>query len=143
MTASVVRALRPMAAACFLAAACAQPPLHDMDSARAAMDRAAVAEGVARAPDLCAAAQAALASAEAEVRVQSRRTIWSRRYDEAARLASTARQAAETCAFRAGAVRARLRSGALLAVQDLAASIPRVADLARHARDETVASDIL
>jgi len=114
-----------------------------MATARAAMDRAAAAEGVARAPDLCAVAQAALASAEAEVRVQSRRSAWSRDYDEAARLASAARRAAETCAFRAGAVRARLRAGALSAVQGLADSIPRVADLARHARDEVVASDIL
>jgi len=114
-----------------------------MDSARAAMDRAAAAEGVARAPDLCATAQAALASAEAEVRVQSRRKVWSRDYGDAERLASTARQAAESCSFRAGAVRARSRAGALSATQDLAASIPRIADLARHARDETVASAIL
>ncbi|OLE66942.1 MAG: hypothetical protein AUG09_05030 [Acidobacteria bacterium 13_1_20CM_2_68_7] len=114
-----------------------------METARAAMERAAAAEGVARAPELCAAAHSALARAEAEVRVQSRRRFWSRDYAEAARLAYTARLAAEICAFRAGAVRARQRAGALSTVQDLETSIPRVADLARHARDEVVASDIL
>jgi len=132
-----------VAAACLLAVACAQAPLADMETARAAMERAAAADGVARAPELCAAAYSALARAEAEVHVQSRRRFWSRDYTEAARLAYTARLAAEICAFRAAAVRARQRAGALSTVQDLETSIPRVADLARHARDEVVASDIL
>ena len=138
-----MRALAQVAAACVLSAACGRAPLQDMESARAAMQRAAAAEGVARAPDLCAKAQAALARAEAEVRVQSRHSFWSRDFEEANRLALSARLAAETCAFRAGAVRATLRADALKSVQDLTVSIPRVADLARHARDENVASDIL
>jgi len=140
---TAARTLAPVAAACVLTAACGRPPLEDMESARAAMERAAAAEGVARAPELCARAQAALVRAEAEAKVQSRRSLWSRDYEEASRLALSARLAAETCAFRAGAVRASLRAESLKAVQDLTVSIPRVAELARHARDENVASDIL
>jgi L,D-peptidoglycan transpeptidase YkuD (ErfK/YbiS/YcfS/YnhG family) len=114
-----------------------------MESARAAMERAADAEGVSRASSPCATARAALVKAEAEIRLQSRRSALSRDYEDAARLASEARIAAETCAFQAGAARARVRTRARAALQDLSASLPRAAALARHARDEQVADALL
>jgi len=107
------------------------------------MERAAVAEGVARAPNQCAAAQSILVRAEAETRVQSRRSALRRDYDQAARLALEARLAAETCAFQAGAARARTRERARKALADLSTALPRAASLSRHVGDSDVAEDLV
>ena len=63
------------AAAWMLLSGCSQPPLPQIAAARRAMARAAEADGILRAPVICAAAQAALASAEAETRLASARAI--------------------------------------------------------------------
>jgi len=117
--------------------------MGDIEMARDAMERAAKAEGVARAPDLCAAAHSILVRAEAETRMQSRRSAMRRDYDEAARLALEARLAAETCAFRAGSARARTRGRATKALAELSAALPRAASLSRHVADSDVADELL
>jgi len=106
------------------------------------MDRAAAAEGVARAPGLCAAAQSILVRAEAETRTQSRRSALRRDYDEAARLALEARLAAETCAFQAGAARARTRGRARKAIEELSSALPRASSLSRHVGDADIAEEL-
>ena len=123
--------------------ACGRSPEDDLEVARFAMVRAAEAQGVARAPDLCAAARSSLLRAETEVRVQARRSPLRRDYDEAARLAFQARLAAETCAFQAGAARARTRLRARVAIEDLTAALPRASALARHVGDGDVAEDLI
>jgi hypothetical protein len=128
---------------CGLILACAQAPVDDLEVARFAMERAAEAQGVARAPNLCAAARSALLRAETEVRVQARRSPLRRDYDEASRLAFQARLAAETCAFQAGAARARTRVRARRAIADLTAALPRASGLARHVGDPEVVDELL
>jgi L,D-transpeptidase-like protein len=122
---------------------CGRPPERDLDMARAAMARAAAAQGAERAPDLCSAARSALVRAEAEVQVQTRRSTLRRDYDEAERLALQARLQAETCAYEAGAAQARTRVRAEKAIADLAAALPRVSSLARHVSDGDIGEQLL
>jgi hypothetical protein len=126
-----------------LGLSCGRPPQDDLGVARSAMTRAVEAQGVERAPDLCAAARSALLRAETEVRVQDRRSALRRDYDEAARLAFQARLAAESCAFQAGAARARTRARAREAIEDLGAALPRASTLARHVGDSDLVDDLL
>ena len=126
-----------------LASACGRPPLDDMDAARYAMERAAAAEGVSRASAPCAAARQALVLAEAEVRLASRRRALSRNFEEASRLMSEARIAAEICAYQATAARARAKTRSQSAIKELTAILPRVHALARHAWDDDSAKAIL
>jgi hypothetical protein len=107
------------------------------------MERAAAAEGVSRASGPCAVARAALVQAETEMRLEARRRALSRDYDEAGRLMSEARAAAEICAFQAGAARARVRARSAAAIRDLTAFLPRIHALARHAWDEEGADALL
>jgi len=123
--------------------ACGRPPQDDLEVARSAMVRAGEAQGVERAHDLCTAARSVLLRAETEVRVQDHRSALRRDYDEAARLAFQARLAAESCAFQAGAMRARTRARARAAIDDLAAALPRASTLARHVGDSDRVDDLL
>jgi len=122
---------------------CAPAPVGDIEMARDAMERAAKAEGASRAPDWCAAARASLVRAEAETRVQARRSALRRDYDEAARLALEARLAAETCAYQAGAARKRTRERARKAIADLSSALPRASSLSRHVGAQDIADDLL
>jgi len=108
------------------------------------MARAAEAEGALRAPAVCAAAQAALARAEAEVRLQSKRSSWSQDFTEAALLTSRAVQAAHICVSHARAARDLKRDRAERALSGLEADIARATALARHVPDgEGIKNDIL
>lgn len=114
-----------------------------MDAARYAMERAAAAEGVSRASAPCAAAREALVLAEAEVRLESRRRALSRNFEEASRLMSEARIAAEICAYQATVARSRIRTTSAAAIKELTEILPRVHALARHAWDGESAEAIL
>jgi hypothetical protein len=115
-----------------LLSACGQPPHTEIGAARKAMARAAEAEGVLRAPVPCAAAQAALAQAEAEIRMQGKRSSWSRDYRQAEALATQALQAGQSCASHARAAVILRRDRASQALADLESSIARATSLARH-----------
>jgi L,D-transpeptidase-like protein len=128
---------------CAVLLGCGGAPLGDIEMARDAMERAAKAEGAARAPDWCGAARASLVCAEAETRVQARRSALRRDYDEAARLALEARLAAETCAYQAGAARARTRERARKAQAELSSALPRASSLSRHVGAPEIADDLL
>ncbi len=106
-----------------------------IEAARRAMDRAARAGGVTRAPGVCTTAQAALALAEAELRVQMKRSTWSRDYDEAGVLAQKAFDAGRSCAAHAQAVLELRRERADRALNDLQAAIAHTTALARHVPD--------
>jgi L,D-transpeptidase-like protein len=124
--------------------ACTAPPMRHLQAAGEAMERAAAAGGAVRAPEICAAARAAMVRAEAEARVQARRSSFSRDYREAEDLALLARQKAESCALQAAIVRRRLRDRSRTALQDLEAWTARVATLARHVPDgERIKADLL
>lgn len=124
--------------------ACGQPPQTQLEAARRAMARAADAEGALRAPDVCAAAQSALARAEAEVRLQTKRSSWSQDYTESALLASRAVQAAHVCVSHARAARDLRHDRAERALSELEAGIARATALARHVPDgEGIKNDIL
>jgi L,D-transpeptidase catalytic domain len=116
--------------------ACVGPPGAMLDAARKAMQRAKEAEGVTRAPTVCAAAQALLARAEAEVSMQAKRSFMSRDYIESHALASRAQMAAESCDLHARIVRDQSRERALHALDDLEAWLGRARSLARHVPDE-------
>ena len=118
-------------AACL--AGCDRPPRERLAEAERAMIRAGRANGVTRAPEVCGAAQAALVHAEAEVRVQAKRSIFYRDYDEANLLTAEAHREAELCAMYAIAARERASLRAAAALDDLQAWIGRVSGLARHA----------
>jgi lipoprotein-anchoring transpeptidase ErfK/SrfK len=107
------------------------------------MERAAASGGVLRAPQICAAAQAALARAEAEIRVQRRKSSWSRRYGAAERLADAAAEAGESCAAHAAAVEEVRRRRASAALDDLEAALGHATALARHTPDEDIQSRLL
>jgi hypothetical protein len=128
-------------AALLLLAACGQPPLGQIAAARRAMARAAEAGGILRAPDICAAAQAALASAEAEISVQRKKASWSRSYREAESLAARALEAGQSCAAHARAAQELRRSRAETALRDLQSAIARTTALARHLPDGEGAKD--
>ena len=115
------------------ALSCGGPPRERLETAAEAMRRAGAAEGVTRAPEICAAAQSALVRAEAEVRLQEKRSFVSRDYREADLLVARAHLAAEICAAHAVAARERERARAAAALDDLEACIGRVDALARHA----------
>jgi hypothetical protein len=124
--------------------ACAEPPLGQIAAARRAMASAAEAGGVLRAPEICAAAQSALASAEAEIRVQLKKASWSRSFREADTLAARALEAGQSCAAHARAAQELRRSRAETALHELQSSIARTTALARHLPDgETAKDDIL
>ena len=116
--------------------ACGQPPQINIESARRALVRAAEADGALRAPAVCAAAQAALAQAEAEVRVQAKRRAWSRDYKAADVLALHALQAGQSCVAHARAARDLRRSRAANALAGLESSIHRATALGRHVPDD-------
>ncbi len=123
---------------------CSPPPQDRLEAATRAMKRAAEAGGVACAPVVCAAAQAALVHAEAEMRVQGRRSFLSRDYSEAERLGTEALRAAQSCALHARAARDRSRDRASAALRDLEAWIARASALGRHVPDdEGVKRDLL
>jgi hypothetical protein len=123
---------------------CEQPPLVQIEAARKAMERAARAGGVVRAPAVCTAAQAALALAEAEIRVQTKRSSWSRDYEEAAVLADKALEAGRSCATHAQAALDYRRRRAESAIDDLQGAIARTTALTRHVPDgEGIKSRIL
>jgi lipoprotein-anchoring transpeptidase ErfK/SrfK len=124
-----------------LSTACAEPPLGQIAAARRAMARAAEAGGILRAPEVCAAAQSALASAEAEIRVQLKKASWSRSYREADTLAARALEAGQSCAAHARAAQELRRSRADAALRELEASIARTTTLARHLPDGEGAKD--
>jgi len=108
------------------------------------MARAAEAEGALRAPAVCAAAQAALARAEAEARLQTKRRAWSRDFAEAGLLATRALEAAHVCASHARAARDLRRGRAAQALSELEAGIARATGLARHVPDgEGIKNEIL
>jgi len=96
------------------------------------MESAKEAGGAVRAPAVCSAAQSALARAEAELRVQSRRSFLLRDYGEARTLASQALIAAQSCDLHARIVRDQWRARSAAALQDLAAWIERATGIARH-----------
>lgn len=114
---------------------CGQPPLGQMEAARTAMKRAARAGGVMRAPAVCTAAQAAMALAEAEIRVQMKRSSWSRDYEEATLLADRALEAGRSCAAHAQAALDYRRGRAEQALSGLQDSIARTTVLSRHVPD--------
>lgn len=115
---------------------CGQPPTMMIEAARRAMERAARAGGVTRAPGVCTTAQAALAHAEAEIRVQLKRSTWSRDYDEAGVLAQKAFDAGRSCAAHAQAALELRRHRADRALGELQEAIARTTSLARHVPDE-------
>jgi lipoprotein-anchoring transpeptidase ErfK/SrfK len=116
---------------------CDKPPLQDLERARRAMVRAAEAGGVLRAPDVCAAAQAALTQAEAEIRLQIRRSSWSRDFDQAKTLTRTALDASQSCVAHARAARDLRRRRAEEALASLQAAIARTQGLGRHIPDDS------
>jgi hypothetical protein len=133
-----------LAAASILLCACGHPPEVQIDTARRAMSRAAEANGAVRAPAVCAAAQAALARAEAEIRLQMKRRAWSRDFAEAGFLATRAVEAAHVCVSHARAARDLVRDRAERALSDLEKGIARASGLARHVPDgEGIKNDIL
>jgi L,D-transpeptidase-like protein len=128
----------PLVATLLLAVAlfgCGQPPLGQIEAAKRAMERAARAGGVLRAPAVCTAAQAALALAEAEIRVQMKRSSWSRRFDEANVLADKALEAGRSCAAHAQAALDYRRTRAESAIEDLRDAIAHTTALSRHVPD--------
>lgn len=125
------------------AAGCAGPPREALEAAGRAMERAKEAGGVTRAPGVCAAAQAALARAEGEMRVQVKRSVLSRDFGEAQALASQALLAAESCDLHARIVRDQARARSAAALEDLEAWIGRAAALARHVPDGEGVKDTL
>jgi L,D-peptidoglycan transpeptidase YkuD (ErfK/YbiS/YcfS/YnhG family) len=100
------------------------------------MQRANQAGGVVRAPEECTAAQTLLVRADAEVRLQGKRSFLSRDYGQAEDLVSQALQAAESCELHARAVRDRVRERARASLDEAEAWIGRAAALARHVPDE-------
>ncbi|HYV19139.1 MAG TPA: L,D-transpeptidase [Verrucomicrobiae bacterium] len=132
-----------MAAIGLLASACGQPPLRQLEMAEKAMQRAAASGGVLRAPQICAEAQAALARAEAEIRVQRRKASWSRRYHAAEKLVAAAVEAGESCAAHAAAVEEGRRRRAGAALDDLESALGHATALARHTPDENIQSRLL
>ena len=138
-----LRRLVTVAGAVLLLAACGQPPQAQVEAARKALQRAAASGGVLRAPAICAAAQAALARAEAEIRVQSRKARWSRRYAFAQRLAVVALDTGRSCAAHAEAVQEGRRRRAGGALDDLEAAIEHADTLARHTPDEGIQAVLL
>jgi lipoprotein-anchoring transpeptidase ErfK/SrfK len=136
--------LLALAAAPLALGACDQPPLAEVDAARRAIERAAEAGGILRAPGVCAAAQAALATAEAEIRVQLKRSSWSRSFKEADLLAAGARAAGAAGGAHARAARELRRGRAEKALTDLQEAIAHTTALARHVPDgERIKDDIL
>ncbi|HEU4403661.1 MAG TPA: L,D-transpeptidase family protein [Candidatus Polarisedimenticolia bacterium] len=122
---------------------CGGPPRQILEGAAQAMRHSSEVDGVTRAPEICSAAQAALARAEAEVRVQDRRSFLSRDYSEAEDLAALALRSAQSCDLHARIVRNQARSRAEIALTDLEGSIGRVRALARHIPDdEGIRSDL-
>lgn len=138
------RRLRFAVAAALVLSACGQPPTVLIEAARHAMDRAARSGGVTRAPGVCTGAQAALVLAEAEIRVQMKRSSWSRDYDEAGVLAQKAFDAGRSCAAHAQAALELRRDRADRALADLQSAIAHTTALARHVPDgEGVKAQIL
>lgn len=122
---------------------CDEPPVGTLAAARSALQAAAAADGVRRAPDACAQAQAALARAEAEMAVQEKRPRWSRRWREADTLAAAALESGRSCAAHAAAVEEIRKRRAARALDDLETALQGATALQRHADDDTVQSDLL
>ena len=125
-----------LASVALLLASCRDtPPLEQMEGARRALAAAGKVEGLLRVPEVCAAAQADLARAESEIRMQDKRSAWSRSYGDARLLAARALAAGQICAAHARAEASVRRDRAEAALRDLQDGITRAEILARHAPD--------
>lgn len=98
-------------------AGCASPPSADIDAAKAAVEKAAAAQGSQYAPDSLKAADEALAALDAELKAQEAK--WFPSYDKAATLAAAAKAAGEKAA--ADAVAGKEKADAAAAAERAAA----------------------
>ena len=73
-----------------LMAGCQEPPLHELQKARQALERAKQEGAYDYAPDLYSLAESELTIGEEELYAQARKTFWSRDYSMAIRLMNLA-----------------------------------------------------
>jgi TonB family protein len=91
-------------------AGCASPPSADIDAAKAAVEKAAAAQGAQYAPESLKAAEAALAALDAELKTQEAK--WFPSYEKAASLAADAKAAGEKAAAEAAAAKEKADAAA-------------------------------
>jgi len=80
-------------AMCFLGilmAGCQEPPIHELQKARQAVEKAKQEGAYDYAPDLYSLAESELTIGEEELHAQTRKTFWSRDYSMAIRLMNLA-----------------------------------------------------
>ncbi len=108
-------------------ASCAKPPQAEIDAAKTALDAAErSADVVTYAPDTLRAAQEKMASLDAEVAAQARRTALSRNYDATRTLAVDALNLAHNAVDTAAATKTQVAKDAAALVDEVTAAIPGV-----------------
>jgi TonB family protein len=100
-------------------AGCASPPNADVESAKAAVDKAAAASGGKYAPDSLKVAQDAQAALDVELKAQEGK--WIKSYDRTKELAAAAKAASEKAAADATAAKEKADAVAAKAKADAAA----------------------
>lgn len=73
-----------------LMSGCQDPPIHELQKARQAVERAKLEEASTYAPDLFNLAESELTTGEEELHAQGRKIFWSRDYSMASRLMNLA-----------------------------------------------------
>jgi len=102
---------------------CARAPEKEVTEVMQALDQARVAEADLYASQTFQEAEDTLASAQAEIEVQSEKSIVSRSYDEAKQLLESAKQAAHRALYEASSGREQARLDAKAAIKDARAAL--------------------
>ena len=79
----------------FLLSGCQEPPIHELQEARRAVERAKQEEAYTYAPDLYNLAESELTTGEEEFHAQGRKIFWTRDYSMATRLMNLAQTDAQ------------------------------------------------
>jgi hypothetical protein len=120
-------ALYVLLVAALVLASCAQPPQAEIDAAKTALDVAErSADVVTYAPDTLRAAQEKMASLDAEIAAQARRSALSRNYDAAKTLAEAALALGHDAVDTAATTKAQVARDAESLSEEITAAIPGV-----------------
>jgi hypothetical protein len=123
--------------------ACASEPKEAVNAAKAALDAARTAGAADYAPEAFAAAETAMASLDAELKVQSEKFSLTRSYTKATELAAAATKAAETASAEAATGKEKMKAEVATLLEQVKTALTTTKEmLAKAPRGKGSAADI-
>jgi hypothetical protein len=135
--------LAAVAGIALLTVACSSEPKEAVDAARSAIAAAREAGAADYAPEALAAAEAAVASLDAELKAQSDKFALTRSYTRTAELAAEAAKAAETATAEAAKGKEKMKAEVATLVEEVRAAVDTTTELlAKAPRGKGSAADL-